>query len=51
MFLGTGLGFLGVALAEGIWRRWGGSIVPGWRARHASLLGEAEEPLKEKIAV
>lgn len=37
-FLGTGLGVLGVATAEGIWRRWGGSLAPGLYRRHPSLL-------------
>ena len=37
-FLGTGFGVLGVATAEGIWRRWGGSLAPRLYRRHPSLL-------------
>ncbi|MCX6967946.1 MAG: phosphatase PAP2 family protein [Verrucomicrobia bacterium] len=38
VFLGTGLGVLGVAVAEGAWRRWGGDIAPELYRRHPSLL-------------
>jgi len=37
-FLGTGIGVLGVAAAEGAWRRWGGRFAPSWHRRHPSLL-------------
>ena len=36
--LGTGLGVLGVAAAEGAWRRWGGGVAPLLRQSHPSLL-------------
>ena len=38
VFLGTGLGVLGVAAAEGVWRRWGGTIAPSLCQRCPSLL-------------
>ena len=38
MFLGTGLGVLGVAAAEGAWRSWGGRFAPTWHQRQPSLL-------------
>lgn len=37
-FLGTGLGVLGVAAAEGAWRRWGGRFAPSLYRNHPSLL-------------
>ena len=37
-FLGTGLGVLGVATAEGAWRCWGARFAPALHRRHLSLL-------------
>ncbi|MDD5351180.1 MAG: phosphatase PAP2 family protein [Chthoniobacteraceae bacterium] len=50
VFLGTGLGVLFVALAEGGWRRWGARFAPGWRRGYPSLLGNGKS-LREKVAV
>ena len=36
-FLGTGLGVLGVAAAEGAWRLWGGRVAPLLSTQHPSL--------------
>ena len=38
VFLGTGLGALGVAATQGAWRRYGHRLAPGLRGRHPSLL-------------
>ena len=50
MFLGTGLGVLAVALAEGTWSRWGARVAPGWHVRYPSLLGRVEKS-QERAAV
>ena len=44
MFLGTVIGGLGVAAAEGAWRRWGGPLAPALHQRHPSLLEAGEAP-------
>ena len=46
MFLGTGLGLLGGAAAEGAWRRWGGRFAPELHRRHPSLLVKCAVPTK-----
>ncbi len=50
VFLGTGLGVLGVAAAEGAWRRWGGSVAPALSKRHPSLLVKGAVQTAEGVA-
>ena len=46
-FLGAGLGFWGVAAAEGAWKRWGARFAPESFRRHPSLLHKEEWPQKK----
>lgn len=50
-FLGTGMGLLGVAAAEGLWRRWGGRFAPALHQRHPSLLEKCETPTTEEATI
>ena len=43
IFLGCGMGLLCLALAEALWRRWGGLAAPDLRRRHPTLLQPATE--------
>lgn len=43
LFLGTGLGLLGTAALEGLWRRYGVRVAPALYRKHPSLLNRADE--------
>lgn len=43
VFLGMGLGLLGTAALEGLWRKWGARVAPALYREHPSLLNSKEK--------